>query len=74
MDIFRRRCKLNFRPIQGQVKSHRFSEQIGARKPYYHFLYKFLGIISQKQLEKLFWKLIGFIFTFENETGLDLDL
>ena len=58
----------------GQIKSHHFSEQIGARKPYYHFLYKCLGIISQKQLGQLFWKPIGFVVTFENEIGFDLDL
>ena len=30
--IFRRWCKLNLRPMRGKVKSHQFSERIGARR------------------------------------------
>ena len=45
VDIFRGWCKLNFGPMRGQVKSRHFSERIGARRKYFHFLYKFLRII-----------------------------
>ena len=43
--IFHKCCKLNFGPMQGQVKPHLFLEMIGAKR-YFHFSYKFLGIIS----------------------------
>ena len=35
-DIF---GKLNLGPMWGQVNSHHFSERIGARRQYFHFLY-----------------------------------
>ena len=54
VDIFRSWCKLSFRPMQGQVKSHHVSEKIDARRPYFHFLLKFIGIISWKQLRQFF--------------------
>ena len=74
VDIFRRWCKLSFRPMQGQVKSRHFSEQISARRPYFNFLYKFLEIISQKQLGQLFWKPSYIYCYLLNRIGLDLDL
>ena len=46
MDIFRRCCKVNFGSIKGQVKSRHFSKKIGTRRQYYHFLHKFLEIMS----------------------------
>ena len=51
-------CKLSCKPMREQVKSRHFSKWIGARRPYFQFLYKFIGIISYKQLGQLFWKLI----------------
>ena len=74
VDIFRRGYKLSFRPMQDQVKSRHFSEQIGARRPYFNFLYRFLEIISQKQLGELFWKPSYIYCYLLNGTGLDLDL
>ena len=74
VDIFRRWCKLSFRPMQGQVKSRHFSEKIGARRPYFNFSYKFLEIISQKQLGQLFWKPSYIYCYLLNGIGLDLDL
>ena len=66
--------KLSFRFIRGQVKSHHYSEQIGVRRPYFHFSYRFIEIISQKQLGQLFWKLIWIYCYLLNEVGLNLDL
>ena len=74
LDIFRRWCKLNFRPMRDQVKSRHFSEQTGARRPHFHFLYKYIGIISCKQLGQLFWKLIWIYCYLLNRIGLDLEL
>ena len=45
-DVFSRQRKLNFEHMQGQVKSRQFSERIGVRRQYFHFLNKILGIIS----------------------------
>ena len=73
-DVFRRWCKLRFRPMRDQVKSHHFSEQIGARRSYFHFLYKFIGIISYKQLRQLYRKLIWIHCHLLNGIGLYLDL
>ena len=66
VDIFHRLCKLSFRPLRGQVKS--------ASGQHFHFLYNFLGIISQKRLGKLFWKLIQIYYQFLKGTELHLDL
>ena len=74
VDVSRRRFKLSFRPMREQVKSRHFSEFIGARRPYSHFLYKFIGIISYEQLGQLFWKLIWIYCYLLNGIGLDLDL
>ena len=38
LDISCRWCKLNFRPKWGQLKSCHFSERIGVRWQYFHFL------------------------------------
>ena len=57
-----------------QVKSRHFSEQIGARRPYFHFFYKFIGIISYKELGQLSWKLIWIYCYLLNGIGLDLQL
>ena len=57
-----------------QVKSRHFSKSIGARRPYFHFLYKFIGIISYKKLRQLFWKFIWIYCCLLNGIGLDLDL
>ena len=65
VDIFRRWCKLSFR---------HFSEKIGARRPYFNFLYKLLEIIDQKQLGQLFWKPSYIYCYLLNGIGLDLDL
>ena len=73
-DIFRRWCKLSFRPMRDQVKSRHFSEQTGARRPYFHFLYKYIGITTYKQLGQLFWKLIWIYCYLLNGIGLDLEL
>ena len=64
LDVFRRWCKLSFRPMRDQVKSRNFSELMGAQKPYFHFLYKFIGIISYKQLGNSFGNLFGSVVTF----------
>ena len=53
---------------------HYFSDRIGMRRQYFHFLQKLLRIISQKQLGKPIWKLIGIDCYLLNRTGLDLDL
>ena len=45
-----------------------------ARRPYFHFLYKYIGIIGYKQLRQHFWKLIWIYCYFLNEIGLDLEL
>ena len=45
-DIFLRWCKLNFGPMQGQVKSRHFSERIDAKRNHFNFLYKFPGITA----------------------------
>ena len=42
VDIFCRWCKLSYGPMRGQVKSRHFSD---ARRPYFHFLHKLIGII-----------------------------
>ena len=60
--------------MRDQVKSRHFSEQIDAQRPYFHVLYRFIGIISYKQLGQLFWKLIWIYYYLLNEIGLDLDL
>ena len=73
MDVFRRWCKLSFRPMGGQVKSRHFSEQTGTRRSYFHFLYKYIGIISYKQLGQLFWKLIQSYCYLLDRLGLDLE-
>ena len=45
--IFCRWC--NFELIQGQVKSHPFSEPIEVKKKYFCILYTFLGITGWKE-------------------------
>ena len=57
-----------------QIKSRHFSEQIDAQRPYFHFLYKFIGIISDEQLGQLFLKLIWIYCYLLNGIGLDQDL
>ena len=74
VDIFHRWCKLSLRPMRDQVKSRHFSLQKGARRPYFHSLYKYIGIISYKQLGQLFWKLIWIYCYLLNGIGLDLEL
>ena len=74
VDVFRRWYKLSFWPMRDQVKSRHFSEQTGARRPYFHFLYKYFRIISYKQRGQLFWKLIWIYCYLLNGIGLDLEL
>ena len=73
VDVFCRWCKLSFRPMRGQVKSHHFSEYRGAQRPYFHFLYKYIAIISYKQLGPLFWKLTWIHCYLLNGIALDGD-
>ena len=42
-------CKLNFGLLQGQVKLSHSSERVEVRRPYFYFLYIFLGIIGWKR-------------------------
>ena len=72
--VSRRWCKLSCRPMREQVKSSHFSEWVRARRPYFQFLYKFIGIISYKQLGQLFWKLIWIYCYLLNRIRLDLEL
>ena len=72
VNVFRRWYKLSFWPMRDQVKSRHFSEQTGARRPYFHFLYKYFRIISYKQRGQLFWKLIWIYCYLLNGIGLDL--
>ena len=74
VDVFRRWYKLSFWPMRDQVKSRHFSEQTGAPRPYFHFLYKYFRIISYKQRGQLFWKLIWIYCYLLNGIGLDLEL
>ena len=57
-----------------QIKSRHFSEQIDAQRPYFHFLYKFIGIISDEQLGQLFLKLIWIYCYLLNGIRIDLEL
>ena len=50
IDISRKWCKLNFGPLRRLVKSRHFPERINARRQYFYFLWKFLGIIGRKRL------------------------
>ena len=45
-------CRLNFGPLQKQVKLHHFPERIDAKRQSFYFLYKFLGIIGRKWLRQ----------------------
>ena len=49
VDIFCRWYKLNFRLLQGQVKSYDFYERIEAKRQYFYFLYIFLETIGGKR-------------------------
>ena len=60
--------------MQDQVKSRHFSEQAGVQRPYFHFLYKYIGMISYKQLGQLFWKLTWIYYYLLNGIELDLEL
>ena len=51
-------CKLHFRPLRIQVILCHFPEMMDARRQYFYFLYKFLGIIGTKRLEQSFWTMI----------------
>ena len=67
VDIFRRWCKLSFRPNTIFLNRQ-------ARGAYFHFLYQYMGIISYKKLRQLFWKLIWIYCYLLNGIGLDLEL
>ena len=54
VDIHCRWHKLNFGMLLGQIKLNHFYERIEAKRQYFHFLYKFLGINGWKQ----HWKTI----------------
>ena len=58
IDISRRWCKLDFRLLQGQVKSCHFPERIDAWRQYFYILHKFLRIIGTKRLGQPFWLMI----------------
>ena len=55
IDVSCRWCKLNFWPLQVQVKSRHFPRRRDAGGQYLYFLYKFIRIIGTKQLVQLFW-------------------
>ena len=74
IDIFHRRCKLNFGPLRGQVKSRHFPERINAWRQYFYFLYKFLGIVGRNRRGQHFWMMIRIYYYLLNGIRLDLDL
>ena len=47
-----------FGPLQGQVKTRDFPEAINAKRHYFYFPYKVLGIIGTKRLRQPFWIMI----------------
>ena len=73
-DISHRWCKLNPGPLRGAVKSHDFTERIDARRKYFYFPHKFLGIIGRKRLGQPFWIIIWIYYYLLNGITLDLDL
>ena len=73
IDISRRWCKLNFRPLRYQVTSGYFSARIDARRQYFCLLYKFLVIICKKRLGQHFWLMI-LIYYLLNGIRLDSNL
>ena len=60
--------------MQGQVKSRHFPEIIDARKQYFDFLDKFLGIIGRERVGEPFWVMIWIYYYLLNGIRLDLDL
>ena len=46
IDISRRWCKLSFESLRGLVESCHFPERMGARRQYYYFLCKSIGMIG----------------------------
>ena len=67
-------CKLYFGLLRGHVKSHHFPERIDKRRHYFHFLYKFLGVIGRKQLEQPFWIMTWIYYYLLNRIRMDLAL
>ena len=55
IDVSRGWCMLNFGPLRGQVNSPHFPKRIDARRQYFYFLYKNLGVIHRKRLGQTFW-------------------
>ena len=74
IDISRRCCKLNFGPLQGQVKARNFPERIDARRNCLYFPHKFIGAIGRKRLGQAFWIMIWIYYYLFNKITLDLDL
>ena len=73
-DICRRWYKLKFGPWRGHVKSCHFPERIEARRQYFYFICKFLGIIGRKRLGKHFWIMTWVYYYLLNGIRLDLGL
>ena len=74
IDIFRRWCKLNFRPLPGLAKSGHFPKRIDARRQYFYFWYKHLGIFGRKWLAQPFPIMIWIYYYLLNGIRLDLGL
>ena len=73
IDIFRMWCKLNFRPLRGQVKSRHLLERIDARRQQFYFIQISWNNWAKTTWEP-FWIMIWIYYYHLTGIILDLDL